>query len=142
MVPSAFVRLAALPLSPSGKLDRRALPEDDPLPDVREAIVLPRTGVESVVAGIWADVLGRSPIGVEDDFFELGGHSLLATQVVSRLRDTFAIELPLRRVFEARTVEQLAEAVEDLVAEQIDGMTEEDATRLVGESPASVQESK
>jgi acyl carrier protein len=109
MVPSAFVVLDGLPLSPNGKVDRNALPTPEAVRQGRpEERTAPRDGVEQVVASIWSEVLGSGPIGVHESFFDLGGHSLLATQVVSRLRDAFQIELPLRRLFEAPTVAELS----------------------------------
>jgi amino acid adenylation domain-containing protein len=115
MVPSAFVSLPALPLMPNGKVDRRALPVPGTLrPDLGEAFVAPRTPVEKVLAGIWAEVLALEQIGIHDEFFDLGGHSLLATQIVSRVRQTFQVELPLRRLFETPTVADLAARVETL----------------------------
>ena len=114
LVPSAFLRLEALPLTSNGKVDRNALPAPDPAHLTLESeFVPPRTPTEEVVAGIWAAVLGRDRVGVHDDFFELGGHSLLATQVASRLRNTFAIEVPVRMLFEATTVAALSERVEE-----------------------------
>ncbi|MCP4662085.1 MAG: amino acid adenylation domain-containing protein, partial [bacterium] len=112
MVPSAWVVLEALPLLPSGKVDRGALPE----PEVSgaDAFAAPSDPSEELLAEIWAAVLGRDRVGVHDDFFELGGHSLVATQVVSRIRETFGVELALRRLFEAPTVAELAAAVRDL----------------------------
>ncbi|MCP4660170.1 MAG: amino acid adenylation domain-containing protein, partial [bacterium] len=103
MVPSAFVLLDTLPLLPSGKVNRGALPEPEPT----RAFVAPGDPSEELVAEIWAAVLGVGRVGLHDNFFELGGHSLLATQVVSRIRETFRVELPLPRLFEAPTVAEL-----------------------------------
>ncbi|WP_080888220.1 non-ribosomal peptide synthetase [Nitrospira japonica] len=111
MVPSVVMFLDALPLTPNGKIDRKALPapeEGDQSP--REGT--PRTAVEEILAGIWAEILGAKHVGIHDNFFELGGHSLLATQVVSRIRSSFQIELPLRSLFEAPTVEALGAVIE------------------------------
>jgi acyl carrier protein len=112
MVPSAFVLLDALPLSPNGKLDRRALPAPEPSrPELENRYVEPRTAEEIVLARIWADVLKVDKIGVQDNFFELGGHSLLALQILSRVREVFEVELPLRLLFEAPTIGQLKETI-------------------------------
>jgi amino acid adenylation domain-containing protein len=112
MVPSAFVLLEALPRTPHGKLDRRALPAPDQIrPELETTFVAPQTPVEKVLGGIFADVLGIERVGIHDDFFELGGHSLLATLVVSRIRAAFKVDLPLRRFFDAPTVAGLAEAL-------------------------------
>jgi amino acid adenylation domain-containing protein/non-ribosomal peptide synthase protein (TIGR01720 family) len=111
MIPSAFVLLDALPLTPNGKLDRRALPAPDQLDEQTTAFVAPRTPQEELLADMWAAVLGREQVGIHDHFFELGGHSLLVTQIVSRVRDAFAVELPLRTLFEAPTVAELAERI-------------------------------
>ena len=115
MVPSAFIVLAALPLTPNGKVNRRALPVPEPVrPQSAGAYVLPRTPIEEVLVGIWCKVLGLRQVGVHDNFFELGGHSLLATQLVSRIRDAFQIELPLRSLFETPTVAGLSQEIERL----------------------------
>ncbi|HEX7241006.1 MAG TPA: amino acid adenylation domain-containing protein, partial [Longimicrobiaceae bacterium] len=114
MVPSAFVVLDAFPLTPSGKIDRRSLPA----PDAAEAgaYVPPRTSTEEILAGIYAEVLRVERAGAGDDFFALGGHSLLGTRVVSRVHASLGVELPLRALFEAPTVERLAERVDELLA--------------------------
>ena len=113
MVPAFVVILEHIPLTPNGKVDRRSLPAPDTSRrEVEAAFVAPRTPVEEVVAGIWADVLGREQVGVHDNFFDIGGHSLLATQVVSRLRESFYMELLLRHIFESPTVSQLARQIE------------------------------
>jgi amino acid adenylation domain-containing protein len=113
MVPSAFVTLDGLPLSPNGKVDRRALPAPDQTrPEVGAVHIAPRTPAEEVIAGIWSQVLGVERVGVYDNFFDLGGHSLLATQVISRVRGAFQVEAPLRSLFEGPTVAELAQGIE------------------------------
>jgi amino acid adenylation domain-containing protein len=106
MVPAAFVFLDALPLSPNGKLDRRALPAPgrDAGAEADTPFVAPRTAVEEVLAGIWRRVLGLDRVGVNDNFFDLGGHSLSAAKVVTRVRESFQTPLTLRHVLENPTV--------------------------------------
>ncbi|HVR09656.1 MAG TPA: amino acid adenylation domain-containing protein, partial [Thermoanaerobaculia bacterium] len=109
MIPAAFVVLDSMPLTAHGKVDRAALPAPDAVrPMLAEAYAAPRTALEESLAQIWADLLGLDRVGVDDNFFELGGHSLLATQIISRLRDAFAVELPVRALFEEPTVAGLA----------------------------------
>ncbi len=116
MIPSAFVFLHSLPLTPSGKIDRKALPAPNPSrPELESVFVAPHTHTEEVVARLWAEILKLEEVGIDDNFFELGGHSLLATQVISRLREAFGIELPLRSLFESPTVADLAERIETLL---------------------------
>ena len=134
MVPSAFAILDALPLTASGKIDRRALPEPEGgRPDLDASYVAPRTQAEEVIAGIFAAVLNLQRVGVEDNFFELGGHSLLATQVVSRVREAFEVDLPLRALFDAPVVARLTLAVEDLILRELEELGDEDL-ELAGEA--------
>ncbi|WP_312832996.1 non-ribosomal peptide synthetase [Pseudomonas lactis] len=108
MVPALLMRLDAMPLSPSGKLDRRALPE--PVWQTREHVE-PHTPLQLQIAAIWREVLGLPRISLRDDFFALGGHSLLATQIISRTRQACDVELPLRTLFEASELGDFAEQV-------------------------------
>ncbi len=112
MVPWAFELVDAMPLNPSGKVDRAALGRR-PLPDRRRPAAgpAPENPHEQLVAEIWAQVLGLDRIGRDDNFFQLGGHSLLATQVTSRVREAFGVELPLHRLFEAPTVAGLTRLI-------------------------------
>ncbi|MEM1168725.1 MAG: amino acid adenylation domain-containing protein [Cyanobacteria bacterium P01_H01_bin.35] len=112
MMPSAFVVLDALPLTPSGKVDRRALPAPDksrPVLDVE--LVAPRNPTEEILVGIWSEVLSLNELGVLDNFFMLGGDSIGATQMISRVRDTFQIELSLHQLFESPTVAEFADLI-------------------------------
>ncbi|HEX6290386.1 MAG TPA: amino acid adenylation domain-containing protein [Herpetosiphonaceae bacterium] len=112
MIPAAFVTLEALPLTPNGKVDRKALPMPDAaLTQAESAMTLPRTPTEEVVAAIWQRVLGAKHVGVHDNFFMLGGHSLLATQILSRVRETFQVELALSTLFNTPTVAGMAEQI-------------------------------
>jgi amino acid adenylation domain-containing protein/non-ribosomal peptide synthase protein (TIGR01720 family) len=113
MVPAHLLRLDEMPLSPAGKLERKTLPE--PQWQQRQHVA-PQTAVELRLAAIWSEVLGVSQVGLEDDFFELGGHSLLATQIVSRSRQAFDIELPLRALFDASRLSGFASRVEAALA--------------------------
>ncbi|MBS0264562.1 MAG: amino acid adenylation domain-containing protein, partial [Planctomycetes bacterium] len=115
MVPAVFVILETLPLTPSGKLDRKALPA--PVMDRRhreQSFVAPRTPVEELLSGIWSRLLDVEEVGIHDNFFELGGASLLATQVIARVRDACEVDLPLSSFFEVPTVAGLAERIERL----------------------------
>jgi amino acid adenylation domain-containing protein len=121
MVPSLFLSLPALPLTPNGKIDRKALArlgEGSRRAASEEGFVAPRTPLEETLAAVWAGVFKRPRIGVHDNFFDLGGHSLLAAQVVSRLRAALGIDIPLRRLFEAPTIERLARSLEPALAAQ------------------------
>nr|QEO74780.1 AMP-dependent synthetase and ligase [uncultured bacterium] len=112
MVPNVFVPLDELPLTRNGKVDRRALPDPAQTRLEERVYVTPRTPLEEVLCGIWADVLKLDQVGIDDNFFELGGHSLLATQLISRVRTSFQVELPLRALFQQPTVAGLALSIE------------------------------
>jgi amino acid adenylation domain-containing protein len=112
MVPAAVVELKAFPLTPNGKVDRKALPAPEyTRPELESEYQAARTPAEEMLSTIWAEVMKLTNVGVHDNFFELGGHSLLATQVVARIREVFEVELPLRALFEAPTIAGLAEKV-------------------------------
>jgi acyl carrier protein len=136
MVPSAFVLLDSLPLTPNGKLDRKALPAPDhSRPELDDAFAAPRTPAEEILADIWAKVLKLNQVGIHDNFFHLGGDSLLATQVVSRVRDAFKLDLPLRTLFEAPTIEGIAQTLEDL-------RDKRDGTQAAQLAPVALEESR
>jgi acyl carrier protein len=107
--------LETLPLTPNGKIDRKALPV--PRPETSQQPVAPRTPVEVALADIWKEVLRVEEVSIYDDFFAHGGHSLIATRLVSQIRDRFDVEVPIRAVFEKRTIEKLALYIAELQAE-------------------------
>ena len=110
MVPSAYVKLDQLPLNQNGKIDRKKLPQPDL--DIREQeYVGPRNATEETLCRVWQEVLRQERVGVNDNFFALGGHSLLAAQVATRIRGTFNVDIPLRKIFESPTIAQLSEAI-------------------------------
>jgi acyl carrier protein len=155
MIPASVIILDQMPISPSGKLDRRALPEPDQMrPDLEVVYLAPRTSIEEELAHLWSDMLSiewdgaLSPIGVNDNFFELGGHSLLATQIISRVRETYQVDLPIRRVFENPTIAGLSEIISQTLMDSVDSseietilneleaLSDEDAQALLAdESP-------
>ncbi|MEH2037880.1 amino acid adenylation domain-containing protein [Nostoc sp.] len=114
MIPSAFVVLDKIPLTPNGKIDRRALPAPKKIQNLEENTSLTLTPVQEMLTGIWAEMLGIKQAGIHDNFFELGGHSLLATRVISQIRKAFKVELPLRCLFESPTVAELAKEIEKI----------------------------
>ena len=111
MIPASFTVLDVLPLTPTGKLDRRALPAPDH--DTTTGYVPPRTPAEQAIAAIWADVLGLDQVGIHDNFFELGGDSILSIQIVSRLRTVLGAELSPRAIFTTPTIARLAAVIPD-----------------------------
>jgi len=147
MIPAAYVLLERLPLTAHGKLDRAALPPPtDERPDLETSYAAPRTSVEEVLAGIWAEVLGVAQVGIHDNFFELGGHSLLVTRVIARLQEVFPVALPVRIFFEWPTVAELADGLGHLGQEaaidiemiaqifiQVNQFSEDEARRLLAE---------
>jgi amino acid adenylation domain-containing protein len=144
MLPGAIVVVGELPRTPSGKIDRLALPDPDLVVADDAEYVAPRTPLEEAVAAIWAQVLGMPRVGVEDDFFALGGHSLLATQVVAQVRSDFAVDLPLHSLFTYPTVTSLAAEIVGMMSDsegdetarlmaELEGMSDEEARRLLAE---------
>ena len=113
MIPGVFVVLDSLPLTPNGKVDRQNLPVcDRTRPDLEESFVAPRNPIEEKLAAIWADLLGFEQIGVNDNFFNLGGHSLIVAQILSRVRDSFQVELSFANIFANPTVAGLASVIQ------------------------------
>lgn len=138
MIPAAFVFIEAFPLSPNGKINRRALPAPDTYQrNLDVDFVAPRTPIEEELAAIWSTVMKLQQVGIHDNFFELGGHSLLATQVVSRLREVFSLDFPLRYLFENPTIAELGQKVseqaenDDLarILAEVDELSEEEVRK-------------
>ena len=120
MIPAVFVFLDAFPLTPNGKIDRRALPPPDQRrPELETSFTAPRTAMEERLVQIWREVLQLDKVGIHDNFFDLGGHSLRATQVVSRIRQLLQLEVPLRTLFEAPTIEELAAVITEHGGKQL-----------------------
>ena len=121
MIPASFVLLDALPLTPNGKVNRHALPApDETRPEQAGDFAAPSTPIEELLSRLWAEVLRVESVGMHDDFFALGGHSLLATRLVSRVRESFGVELSVRSLFEAPTVRDLASHVEAALRDRTD----------------------
>jgi len=134
MIPSRMVLVTEIPLLPNGKVDRRALERAGTVEWERDRAqrqhVGPRNPAEEKLVLIWEQVLGVTSVGVEDNFFEMGGHSLLATQLISRIRDEFQIDLPLRSVFASPTPAEMARVIEAAIIEELEGITEEEIEAL------------
>jgi len=143
MVPAQFAMLESLPLTTTGKVDRQALSKIEPEhASAAESSVAPRTPVEEVMASVWSDILRREKVGIQDNFFELGGHSLLATQVLSRVRDAFNVELPLRAIFENPTIANLSRALEDARVDEAHRIPVLGKFERNGESPLSFSQQR
>ena len=139
MIPASWVVLESMPLTPNGKVDRKALPAPDRASHAgTAAFVAPRAPVEEQVAKIWAEVLDLSQVGVYDNYFELGGHSLLAVRLISRLRDTLQVEVPIRWLFESPTVAELSQLI--IAHEAKPGQTEKIAKALKRMESLSAEE--
>jgi len=153
MLPSVYVILESMPLSETGKIDRESLPvPEQSRPALEQSYAAPATALEKVLAGIFGEVLKIERVGVCDNFFELGGHSLLATRVVSKIRQIFVIELPVRKLFEEPTVQGLAsvilknerariERTAELLCE-IAAMSDDAVTAMLEEPPKRIQKEK
>jgi len=136
MVPAAFVALPALPLTGSGKVDRRALSQPGgERPRLEREYVPPASDVEQALVEVWAESLKIARVGVQDNFFELGGHSLLATQVITRIRERLRVEVPLIALFQMPTVEQLAVLVEEKILDALEALEDAEVQALVGGAP-------
>jgi amino acid adenylation domain-containing protein len=133
MIPGVLLEMEQLPLTANGKLDRRFLSGID-LGELRQEpeYVAPRTKTEELVSAIFCEVLGAERVGIYDNFFHLGGHSLLASKVMLRLEETFQVKVPLARLFEAPTTEELAGTVEETLLAEIEQLSEQEATHLGG----------
>ncbi len=123
MIPSIFIALEALPLTPTGKLDRLALPKPEEALDVAKArgFTPPRTPTEETLVRIWADILGLARVGSDDDFFVSGGHSLLAIRVLTRVRQALGVDLPLREMFERPVLSELAARLDEVLGKPAPG---------------------
>jgi acyl carrier protein len=129
MIPATFTHIESLPLTVNGKLDREALPE--PRAASEGELAPPRTPVEERLVEIVAGLLELEQVGIDQDFFLLGGHSLLATQIIARIRADYGVEVPLRNLFNARTIEGISTLVEGLLIARLETMSEEEAKGLL-----------
>ncbi len=144
MVPSVYVSLAQLPLTPSGKIDRKALPAPDASAAASQGaeFTAPASNTEQLLADIWAELLGVARVSVTDDFFALGGHSLLASQVLARLRRGHGIDLTFRKFFEAPTIRQLASVIDGLKPNAATAMKGIERRSGTGPVPLSISQER
>ncbi|WP_439957803.1 amino acid adenylation domain-containing protein [Micromonospora echinofusca] len=134
MCPSVWMLLPELPLTPSRKVDRRALPAPQvDRSELERSYLAPRNDTEEIIAGLWAELLGVDKVGVHDDVFLLGAHSLLVTRVLARICAVFAVDVPLRRLFEATTVAALADVVHAAVADEIAQLSDDEVDALLAQ---------
>jgi acyl carrier protein len=120
MIPSSFVVLDSIPVTPTGKVDRNALPAPSRTrPELHTSFVAPRTFFEKELAQVWAEILMLDGVGIHDNFFDLGGHSLAATRIVSRVIKTFRVDVPLQALFAAPTVAEMAAMVSEHQAKEM-----------------------
>jgi acyl carrier protein len=132
MIPSAFVLLDKLPMTPNGKMDRAALPSPDEsnmLPNV--VYLAPSTLLEERLADMVASLLGVKRVGIEDNFFMLGGHSLLGTQLIVRVAETFGVNVSLHTLFESPTVAQLSNVIEELIFEKLEAVSDDQILQML-----------
>jgi amino acid adenylation domain-containing protein len=151
MLPSAFIAIKEIPLTPNGKVDRRALPAPEQIEVSTAGFIAPRTEMEQLVAEIWCEILGITQVGADSNFFDLGGHSLLATRVMNRIRERCGVELPLRVLFEFPTVVSLAAKLDDArpketelsrildILVNMENISEEEVTTLLAQSESQSQ---
>jgi len=133
MIPAAFVTLPSMPLTPNGKIDKRALPvPQKPDQKVEDVTAAPASPTEETLAQIWREVLRIDRVGVRDNFFSLGGHSLLVTQVMSRVQEAFQVSMTMRQFFEAPTISSLAVVIEEAILAEVSGLSDEQVNRLDG----------
>lgn len=135
MIPSSFVVLPSLPVTPNGKVDRTALPAPDATNTLRDvSVAAPETATEARISQIVTTLLKLETVGIDDNFFMLGGHSLLGTQIIAQITEAFGVDLPLRSLFEAPTIRLLAAEVEQRIIAKLESMSEDEVLRLLGET--------
>ena len=135
MIPSSFVVLQSLPVTPNGKVDRTALPTPDATNTLRDmSVAAPETATEERVSQIVTTLLKLETVGIDDNFFMLGGHSLLGTQIIAQITEMFGVDLPLRSLFEAPTIRLLAAEVEQRIIAKLESMSEDEVLRLLGKT--------
>ncbi|TMC17903.1 MAG: hypothetical protein E6J34_17950 [Chloroflexi bacterium] len=132
MLPTHFVRISELPLTPNGKVDRRALPASDlTYLSQNEAFVAPQTPLQERLAAMWTELLHLSQVSIHDNFFLVGGHSLLAAQLMLQIQTVIGVKVPLRTLFEASTIAEMAEAIQHIQSEQIEQTANEELAQML-----------